>query len=161
MSATASLFAMKDASITSAASKIVRGRPFTEGHLAGGTGQWLLGGSDTGDGFALHHGSLDPGAGPPMHIHTREDQTFYVLAGEIEVTVGGERDILRAGDSVFLPRGIPHRLENLTSQSAELLLIIHPPGLERYFQELAQLPKPPPLEVVRSLSAQYGLSLVV
>jgi uncharacterized RmlC-like cupin family protein len=54
-----------------------------------------------------------------MHIHTREDETFYVLAGEIEVTVGGERDVLRAGDSVFLPRGIPHRLENLTSQPAD------------------------------------------
>lgn len=151
----------QDDSTSSAGPKIVRGRPFTEGHLAGGTGQWLLGGSDTGDGFALHHGSLDPGAGPPMHIHSREDETFYVLAGEIEVTVGGERDILRAGDSAFLPRGIPHRLENRTSQPAQLLLIIHPPGLEHYFQELAQLPKPPPPEAVRSLSGRYGLSLVV
>jgi quercetin dioxygenase-like cupin family protein len=97
--------------------KIARARPFTEGHLSGGTGQWLLSGPDTGEGFALHRGTLAPGAGPPLHVHSREDETFYILAGEVEVTISDQRDTLRGGDCVFLPRGIPHRLQNLSGGS--------------------------------------------
>jgi hypothetical protein len=48
----------------------------------------------------------------PRHTHTREDEAYFVLAGEMEVTVGDEAFILRPGDSLMAPRGIPHQLRN-------------------------------------------------
>src|SRR5204863_7297278 len=47
----------------------------------------------------------DPhGTGPPLHLHHNEDETFYVLDGEVTFLVGGERIDLPAGDYLFGPR---------------------------------------------------------
>jgi mannose-6-phosphate isomerase-like protein (cupin superfamily) len=48
------------------------------------------------------------GGAPPLHIHHREDETFYVIAGEITFFVGDRRIEARAGDFLFAPKGVPH-----------------------------------------------------
>lgn len=72
------------------------------GHLM----SFLVTSSDTNGSFTLLHGIEIKGLEPPPHIHTREDEFFYLLNGEINYTVGGE--VLRAGkgDWIFLPRNI-------------------------------------------------------
>ncbi len=101
--------------------------------------QWLFDGDATGGAFALNVSTLEPGEGPPMHVHRNEDETYYVLEGCLEIDVDGRHERLEAGDAVFLPRGVPHALRNPGPDHSTVLMLVHPPGLEGFFQEMARL----------------------
>src|SRR5215475_7301452 len=58
-----------------------------------------LSGKDTGGTYCLLEVSLAPGMGVPRHTHTREDEVYFVLAGELEVKVGESVFVLRQGDT--------------------------------------------------------------
>ena len=75
------------------------------------------------------------GAGPPLHVHDREDECFYVLDGELSIRCGGDAFDDAAGSFVFLPRGRPHRFW-AAGPTARLLLIAVPGGIEAYFREI-------------------------
>lgn len=70
--------------------------------------------------------------GAPMHVHSREDECFYVLAGTIRVTCGDDLFEAGPGSFVFLPRGIPHSWDVLDGCVATVL-IITVPGCSRRF----------------------------
>jgi mannose-6-phosphate isomerase-like protein (cupin superfamily) len=72
------------------------------------------------------------GAGPPLHVHDREDECFYVLDGELSIRCGDDTFDAPPGSFVFLPRGRPHRFW-AKDQAARLLLITVPGGIEDYF----------------------------
>jgi quercetin dioxygenase-like cupin family protein len=78
--------------------------------------------------------TVPPGGGPVAHIHTRNDEAFYVLAGELEMLDGGSTFIARTGDFVFVPRGIRHRFKNVGVHAVRLLLLFTPGGDEEGFQ---------------------------
>jgi quercetin dioxygenase-like cupin family protein len=63
---------------------------------------------DTNGAFLLIEATLAPGTEPPPHVHTREDELFYVLEGEFDVYVGKEAFKVETGECVFLPRFTPH-----------------------------------------------------
>jgi len=71
------------------------------------------------------------------HVHTREDETYYVLSGELEAVVGGEVFVLRAGDCLMAPRDIPHRLRNPGNVENHYLLIFSPPGFDEFLRVTA------------------------
>lgn len=73
--------------------------------------------------------------GPPLHVHDREDECFYILDGELSVRCGEEAFSAGAGSFVFLPRGRPHRFW-APARPARLLLIVAPAGIEDYFREI-------------------------
>ncbi|HEX5535258.1 MAG TPA: cupin domain-containing protein [Actinomycetales bacterium] len=77
--------------------------------------------------------------GPALHIHRREDELWYVISGEFRFKTGD--DILRAstGGMAFGPRGTPHCFQNIGDETGRLLVITTPSGLERFFEEFAQL----------------------
>ena len=75
------------------------------------------------------------GAGPPLHVHDREDECFYVLDGELSIRCGGDPFGAAAGSFVFLPRGRPHRFWAV-GPPARLLLIAVPGGIEDYFHQI-------------------------
>jgi mannose-6-phosphate isomerase-like protein (cupin superfamily) len=75
------------------------------------------------------------GGGPPLHVHDREDECFYVLDGELSVRCGGDAFGAAAGSFVFLPRGRPHQFWAV-GPAARLLLIAVPGGIEDYFREI-------------------------
>src|SRR5262249_31775397 len=58
--------------------------------------------SDTGQQFSIWESIVPPGRGAPVHTHTREDEAFYVLSGELLVDVEGATDPLRLGTGAFL-----------------------------------------------------------
>jgi len=64
-----------------------------------GIGSVCLSGADTGGAYCLLEVGLAPGMSVPRHTHTREDETYFVLAGELEVIVADETFVLRAGDT--------------------------------------------------------------
>jgi uncharacterized RmlC-like cupin family protein len=106
-----------------------------------GLGSLCLSGADTGGPHCLLEVSLAPGIGVPRHTHTREDETYYVTAGELEVIVGEEVFVLKAGDSLMAPRDIPHQLRNSGNATNHYLLVFSPSGFEEFVMATA-IPAP-------------------
>ena len=73
----------------------------------------------------------------PRHTHTREDEAYFVLAGELEVTVGDEIFVLQPGDALMAPRDIPHRLRNSGNTTNHYLLVFSPSGFEEFIMATA------------------------
>ena len=103
----------------------------------------------------------------PRHTHTREDEAYFVLAGELEVTVGDEAFILRPGDSLMAPRGIPHQLRNSGDVENHYLLVFSSSGFEEFLRltavtapdNAAAPTKPPaiPVQNVHELATGFGI----
>ncbi|MBE2271184.1 MAG: cupin domain-containing protein [Anaerolinea sp.] len=72
--------------------------------------------------------------GAPLHVHTHEDEYFYVVEGTITVTVGDETFTAGKGAFVFLPRGIPHTWD-VVGGEATVLMITTPAMLEEFLAE--------------------------
>ena len=123
---------------------------------------------ETGNGFAQLEMNDPRGTATPMHVHHNEDETFYVLEGEIIALVGDERVRLSAGDFAFAPRGILHATV-VSSERARVLVTTSPGGLEELFVSLgttvsgseppAEAVLPPMDELVRRFAA-YGVDIV-
>lgn len=140
-----------------------------------GIGSVCLSGVDAGGAFCLLEVGLAAGIGVPRHTHTREDEAYYVISGELEVTVGGEVFVLKAGDSLMAPRNIPHEIRNSGDVENHYLLVFSPSGFEEFIMATA-LPAPKnasaptqrqlqaanedpsiAVENVQKLAAQYGI----
>jgi mannose-6-phosphate isomerase-like protein (cupin superfamily) len=121
---------------------------------------------DEGTAYSLTEWDLDPGAeGPPLHIHHKTDEGFYVMAGHIGFLLDGITTYAKPGTHVMVPRGHAHSFWNAGVRPARCLLIISPPGLERYFRELAtQLgdikSQEASVELRNRLSAKYDMEVV-
>ena len=132
-----------------------------------GLGSVCLSGTDTGGAYCLVEVSLAPGMGVPRHTHTREDEAYFVLAGELEVTVGEKTFVLRPGDTLLAPRDIPHKLRNSGKTTNHYLLVFSPSGFEEFIMatavpapDNAVAPTEPPAAAVRNvleLAADYGI----
>ncbi|MEH0157121.1 cupin domain-containing protein [Limibacter armeniacum] len=121
-----------------------------------------LTGKDTNGLFTLIEQNNPPGTQLPKHMHEREDEVFQLLEGEVEFTVGDTRSVLKAGDTIFLPRMIPHSFKVLGNQNARVILSIFPAGIEGMFELLSQLPDdgPPDFEKVVRICGDYGVKLM-
>ena len=119
-------------------------------------------GNDTGGSLAVCIASGHPGHGPPPHIHSREDETFHVLEGEIEGFVGSQSFKLTAGMTAFLPRNIPHTYRVAGTQPARFLVVLSPAGFERFFEEVGAMSKKEQQNIPRivELGRQYGLEFL-
>src|SRR5262245_19158262 len=91
---------------------------------------------DTNGAFLLVEAMLAPGTEPPPHVHTREDELFYVLEGEFDVYVGKEAFKVEAGECVFLPRFKPHAFV-IRSPRLHVLALFTPAGLEEAFRSMS------------------------
>ena len=85
----------------------------------------------TGGGFGLMHVHAPMGAGSPVHTHLGEDESWYVLEGELRFWLGDEEHRATKGDFVFGPRGVPHRF-SVTSSEARFLMLVNPGGFEGF-----------------------------
>jgi len=126
-------------------------------------------GEETNGAFALWEAMIPPQAGPPPHIHRREDESFYVLEGEIEFLEGDRTFLAGAGSFVHVPRGILHRFKNVGTTPARALLMVTPAGLEKMFEEIGtpatdpSAPPPPPgpedVEKILAIAPKYGFEI--
>jgi quercetin dioxygenase-like cupin family protein len=114
----------------------------------------------TGGRYTVIEQVTPPGWGPPRHIHSREDEIFYVLEGGYQLHVGDERRTISAGASAILPSNIPHGFRNMASTPSRLLFVIAPGGLEEYFLAVAKCsPAPNPVQLAE-LARPFGLTLL-
>jgi quercetin dioxygenase-like cupin family protein len=96
----------------------------------------LLDGEQTGERFAVIEILLPRGASPPLHSHP-QDETFYILDGEVTVWVEEEAHHCRAGAIAFAPGGTPHSFR-VESDTARMLVLSTPAGIERYIRALSE-----------------------
>jgi quercetin dioxygenase-like cupin family protein len=117
-------------------------------------------GADTGGQYALVEVSTAPGGGPPLHLHTREDEAFYVLEGEVTITVGGVAHVLRPGCFAFGPRGVPHRFQNTGARPSRMLVFITPAGFEAFFEAASAAfgANPPDMDRLVQLGLDVGMT---
>ena len=80
-----------------------------------------------------------PKAGPALHTHLREDEVWYVLAGDYRFKVGEVMFRVSEGGMAFGPRGVPHGFQNIGDTPGRLLVIATPSGVERFFEQCAEL----------------------
>jgi quercetin dioxygenase-like cupin family protein len=127
-----------------------------------------VGGAETGGAFAQVETDDPRGAGVPRHVHHNEDETFYVLEGELTAIVGDERIELSAGDYLFAPREVPHTYV-VRSERARMLATISAAGIEQLFVSLGvpvtgpeaptEAVMPPMDELMRTFAA-YGVEIL-
>jgi mannose-6-phosphate isomerase-like protein (cupin superfamily) len=91
---------------------------------------------DTSGAFSLFEATLVPGTEPPPHVHSREDELFYVLEGEFDVYVGKELFNGKTGECIFLPRFKPHTFI-VRSPRLRLLILFAPAGVEEAFRGMS------------------------
>jgi quercetin dioxygenase-like cupin family protein len=105
--------------------------------------------------FEFH---VAPGFDTGSHYHTRIEEIFYVLAGQLTMRVG-ERVVQGGpGTSVFIPIGVVHSFGNSGSDPVPMLLLAMPGGHEHYFDELVVLlarPGPPDPVAIAALRLKY------
>ena len=98
----------------------------------------LASGDQTGGVYALSEIRVSPNNGPPPHVHSREDESFFVLEGEVTFQIGNETIVAKPGTFIQGPRGIPHFFRNNGRTAARMLAFVAPPGFERFINEFAQ-----------------------
>ena len=97
----------------------------------------------------------DPSTGVPLHVHEREDETWFVLEGEYTFEVGGQTFRAGPGDYVFGPRHVPHSYANWTEAVARALIMVTPAGFEGFWRESAN--SPGDAAAHKTLGEKYGV----
>jgi mannose-6-phosphate isomerase-like protein (cupin superfamily) len=108
----------------------------------------------TNGALGLVEATVPPGGGPVAHAHTRSDEAFYVLSGELEILDGTHTFLARASDFVFIPRGTRHRFKNPGVHGARMLFMLTPAGEEGVFRygDKPQPGHPPPVWSIERFS---------
>ena len=119
----------------------------------------LVKGAHTGGRLALIETLEVRGAEPPRHCHHWEDETLYVLDGELAVYCGGTWTHTPAGTAVVLPRGTEHSFAVLSSR-ARVLTMLAPAGFEAWYRDVGTvLPWSGELEHIVATAARYGCEI--
>lgn len=116
---------------------------------------------DTGGAlYVFQHTDMGKG-GPPRHVHHAQDEWFYVIKGDFVFEVGDERFRLKAGDSLFAPRKVPHAWAHIGNGPGTLLTAVSPAGtFEIFIRDTARLPTLPSPEEVAKAFAAHDMTVV-
>jgi quercetin dioxygenase-like cupin family protein len=98
--------------------------------------------ADTNGSIGIVQASVPPGGGPIPHTHADQDETFYVLNGELEFLDGDRTFMARTGDLVHIPRQVRHRFLNVGFHTAQMLFLYTPGGSEGLFVDGGDEPRP-------------------
>ncbi len=118
-------------------------------------------GSDTDGALAIfEQTSLSKGKGTPLHIHNSQDEIFYVIEGSYYFQVGDEKFNLAKGESIFLPRKVPHAWTQV-SESGKMTVVLQPAGkLENFFVTMAALDHEPDQKEINKIFSDNDMQVV-
>lgn len=94
----------------------------------------LLTAHETQGACSMFRITVPAGFANPPHVHWFEDETFYILDGELEVTVGSIPTVVKAGQAALGPRRIIHSFANRTDRPVTAIVHASPGGLDRFFE---------------------------
>jgi quercetin dioxygenase-like cupin family protein len=130
----------------------------------------LADGDATGGAYTLIEATVPPAGGPSLHYHTREEEAFYLLEGEITFTVGDREIVARPGTFVQIPRKTRHAFKNRANQTARMLIHCSPAGFDKFLAETgSELPwtdspplpfSPSEIEKILEVAPRYGLVML-
>jgi quercetin dioxygenase-like cupin family protein len=119
--------------------------------------------------YGIWEAIVPPGGGPPAHRHTREEEGFYVIEGEVTIHVDGQRVAARAGSFVNMPVGSTHWFRNESDRPARMLVLVAPGGMEDMFRQAGTPvtdpagPIPPPsdaeLQKLLATAPEFGIEI--
>jgi quercetin dioxygenase-like cupin family protein len=120
-----------------------------------------ISGKDTDGNLAIfEQTSLSQGKGTPLHVHHSQDEIFYVIDGSYYFQVGDEKFNLTKGESIFLPRKVPHAWTQV-SKKGKMTVTLQPAGkLEEFFITMAALDHEPTKEEVEKIFADNDMQVV-
>ena len=120
-----------------------------------------ISGSDTAGGLAIfEQTSLSKGRGTPLHIHDSQDEVFLVKEGAYMFKVGEDLYSLSAGESIFLPRKVPHAWTQ-TSETGKMTVVLQPAGhLEDFFVTMSRLNHEPSPAEISEIFSTNGMRVV-
>ena len=131
--------------------------------------RFLAVGENTDGRYALWEAIVPPGGGPPPHVHSREEEGFYILEGEITFQLGDSHFVAGAGTFANMPVGSLHSFKNGSGKLARMLISVAPAGLEKMFIEVGQPvaagattappPAPADFEKLLAVAPQYGIEI--
>jgi quercetin dioxygenase-like cupin family protein len=140
--------------------------------IPGAVFNFLAMGNETEGRHSLIKISVQRGAEPPAHTHSREDESYFILKGSVRYTIGADQLTVNEGEYVYLPKDVPHSFQILSEQ-AELLMWLSPAGLEQWFWDNSTpapdgkpLPAPqgpPPADVIKHFVTSlqfYGVEML-
>lgn len=145
---------------------------FLEAPAGAGEAYWTIGmrmvvivpSGATGGRFEICEFECPPGFATPLHVHSREDETFRVLEGEIRFVCGEVTGGVEAGGTVHLPRGVAQAFATLGDRPARLLHTASPGGMAGFHMAVgvpANGPAPDPAlidrDAVARAAADYGI----
>ena len=125
---------------------------------AGGPLEFKVRGESTAGRMTALENEIAPGDGPPLHTHEHEDESWYVIDGELEFQLGDDIALAPTGTFVFVPRGVAHCFRNTGATPARILVLFTPSGMERFFDQFAALEAFDPAAFGR-LGAPVGMTV--
>lgn len=139
--------------------------------VVGDVYRFLATGEETGGKYAMWEAIVPPSGGPPPHVHSREEEGFYILEGEMTFYVDGKRVVATAGMFANMPIGVPHSFKNESNQPAKMIISVAPAGIEQMFFEVGAVLQegattaPPPsqddIELLLKTAAKYGIEMLI
>jgi quercetin dioxygenase-like cupin family protein len=119
---------------------------------------------NTNGAFALvEHHSMPPGFGSPFHTHEREDESFYILEGQIAFLIGDQWIKATSGDFLFGPRLIPHGYRVIGNAPARMLVLCAPSGFEKFLKQMGEpidhAPAPHDPARLTETAALFGITI--
>ena len=139
--------------------------------VVGDVYNFLATGEETAGKYAIWEAIVPPDGGPPPHVHSREEEGFYILEGEITFQIGDATHVATAGMFANMPVGVQHSFRNASDKTAKMLISVAPAGIEQMFFEVG-VPLPdgattalPPtkaeIEKLLEVAPQYGIEIKV
>lgn len=126
-------------------------------------------GEQTNGQYALFEVRAAPQKGPPSHIHSLEDEAFYIQEGEVEFYLDERTIVATPGTFLHSPRGQRHSYKVISSQPAKMLCWVTPAGLEQFFAEvgtvlsnsdiLPPMATPEAIELMIAIATKYGITI--
>lgn len=115
---------------------------------------------DSGGAMSIVDSVSPARSGPPRHVHHAEDEAFFILSGEVEFWLAGQRIVRGPGEAVFVPRGTEHTFRVLGDKPCRHLVILTPGGFEGFFAEMAagQFRIPQDMGPIGESAARHNLS---
>lgn len=128
-------------------------------HPLGGDVAFKVRGEQSGGALTAFETVVAPGQGPPLHTHAHEEETLYVLEGEVRFRIGDDVHAGGPGSFVFVPRGTPHTFHNAGEDPLRMLIHFSPSGMERFFERFAALAEPGP-DAFATIGSEVGMAVV-